>query len=73
MQSLEENFKQFEAEGTVFGSINKNDFENLKIEIPPSSIVKKFEDICYPIDQMIENNEKNPARWRVCEIVCCRS
>jgi type I restriction enzyme, S subunit len=58
MQSLEENFKQFEAEGTVFGSINKTDFQNLKVVIPPSAIVEKFEEVSYPIDQMLENNEK---------------
>jgi type I restriction enzyme S subunit len=58
MQSLEENFKKFEAEGTVFGSINKTDFQNLKVVIPPSEVVKKFEETCYPIDQKIENNEK---------------
>lgn len=59
MQSLEENFKQFEAEGTVFGSINKADFEKLKVLIPPSAVVQKFEKICYPIDQMIESNEED--------------
>ena len=37
---------------------NKTDFQNLKAVIPPSAIVEKFEEICYPIDQMIENNEK---------------
>jgi type I restriction enzyme S subunit len=58
MQFLEEDFKQFEAGGTVFGSINKTDFQNLKVVIPPSAIVEKFEEICFPIDQMIENNEK---------------
>ena len=58
MHSLEEDFKQFEAGGTVFGSINKTDFQNLKVVIPPSTIVEQFEEICYPIDQMIENNEK---------------
>ncbi len=58
MQFLEEDFKQFEAGGTVFGSINKTDFQNLKVVIPPSASVEKFEEICYPIDRMIENNEK---------------
>ena len=61
MQSLEENFKQFEAGGTVFGSINKIDFQNLKVIIPSSAIVEKFEEVCCPIDQMIENNEKEFA------------
>lgn len=58
MKSLEEDFKRFEAEGTVFGSINKTDFQNLEILIPTSEQVEKFEEFCYPIDQMIENNEK---------------
>ncbi len=58
MQSLQEDFFRFEGEGTVFGSINRSDFENLKIAIPPVDKVKEFETVCFPIDQMIENNEK---------------
>lgn len=58
MKSLEENFGVFEAEGTVFGSINKADFQNLEIGIPTTEQVEDFEKTCYPIDQMIENNEK---------------
>jgi type I restriction enzyme S subunit len=58
MKSLEEDFRRFEAEGTVFGSINKADFQNLEIGIPTTEQVEQFEKICYPIDQMIENNEK---------------
>lgn len=54
---LEEDFGRFEAEGTVFGSINKEDFENLEILIPTTEQVEKLEKFCYPIDQMIENNE----------------
>lgn len=58
MKSLESDFAKFEAEGTVFGSINKTDFQNLEIKIPTSEQVNEFEKTCYPIDQMIENNEK---------------
>lgn len=58
MKSLEENFGVFEGEGTVFGSINKADFQNLEIGIPTTEQVEQFEKTCYPIDQMIENNEK---------------
>ncbi len=58
MKYLENDFKSFEAEGTVFGSINKADFQNLEISIPTIEQVQKFEEICFPIDQMIENNEK---------------
>jgi len=58
MKSLEEDFGKFEAEGTVFGSINKADFLSLEIGIPTTEQIVQFEKICYPIDQMIENNEK---------------
>ncbi len=58
MHMLKEDFDRFEAEGTVFGSINKADFQTLKVKIPPPERVVEFEEICYPIDQQIENNEK---------------
>ena len=49
---------QFEAEGTVFGSINKDDFKALEVFIPDKDILNLFEQLAHPIDQMIENNEK---------------
>ncbi len=49
--------RQFEAEGTVFGSINKKDFLNLKILIPPITLIKEFEGVSGPLDKKIENNE----------------
>ncbi|MDD2755347.1 MAG: restriction endonuclease subunit S [Methanothrix sp.] len=57
MCSLKEIFAQFEAEGTVFGSINKNDFKEIRCISPQEVIIKKFEDKMSPLDQMIENNE----------------
>jgi len=58
MHMLKEEFNRFEAEGTVFGSINKADFQALKVKIPPPDKVLGFEEICYPIDQQVENNKK---------------
>ena len=58
MHMLKEEFNRFEAEGTVFGSINKADFQALKVKIPPPDKVLEFEEICYPIDQQVENNKK---------------
>jgi type I restriction enzyme S subunit len=58
MRNIRESFTQFEAEGTVFGSINKNDFLSIKLIIPPENNVMEFEKICHPLDQLIENNEK---------------
>jgi type I restriction enzyme S subunit len=57
MRSLELDFARFEAEGTVFGSINKADFHAIKRATPPSALVEAFEKLVFPIDQRIENNE----------------
>ena len=56
IKSLKEAFDKFEAEGTVFGSINKDGFLNIKVIIPPMVIVKNFEEVASPIDQKIFNN-----------------
>ena len=61
MLSFKEVFEQFEAEGTVFGSIAKSDFNSIECITPPDEIVKKFEEMVFPIDQMIENNEQQSS------------
>jgi type I restriction enzyme S subunit len=58
MRFIQESLSRFEGEGTVFGSITKADFENLQVIIPPFEKVKEFEKFCFPIDEMIENNEQ---------------
>jgi len=57
MRSLEPEFARFEAEGTVFGSINKDDFHAIERAAPPRSVVQAFEAALFPIDQRIEVNE----------------
>lgn len=57
MRSLRTIFDRFEAEGTVFGSLNKKDFHGLDFVIPSRLLVQGFEHFCCPIDQKIENNE----------------
>ncbi|MBN1322412.1 MAG: restriction endonuclease subunit S [Methanotrichaceae archaeon] len=57
MLSLNEIFAQFEAEGTVFGSISKKNFRDIACIIPQPEVVEMYEKIAYPLDQMIENNE----------------
>ena len=57
MQSLQETFSRYEAEGTVFGSINKTDFQTLSQLSPPNEIIEAFERLVYPLDQSIENNK----------------
>jgi len=58
MLNIQDDFKNFEMEGTVFGSINKDSFRNLKFSRPPHNLIQEFEDTCYPIDQQIEINVK---------------
>ena len=57
MQFLQEVFSRYEAEGTVFGSINKTDFQTLSLLRPSNEVIETFERLAYPLDQSIENNE----------------
>ena len=57
MHALREDFDRFEAEGTVFGSMNKKDFHAINHVVPPEEKVKDFEALVSPLDQLIENNE----------------
>lgn len=56
MKNIESIFKGFESEGTVFGSLNKNNFENIEVLIPGKTIISEFEKIINPIDNKILNN-----------------
>ncbi len=57
MHNLGEHFGKFEGEGTVFGSINKADFERLPFVAPPQAVLDYFERITSPIDDRVESNE----------------
>ncbi|MFH1733333.1 MAG: hypothetical protein ABIE92_01380, partial [bacterium] len=54
MKNLSGKLAEFEADGTVFGAINKKQFENLAQIVPPSAIVEKFESIAFPLDEQLE-------------------
>jgi len=56
LRSLMEEIKQFNDEGTVFGSISKTDFENLVTSIPSDKDVLRFENEAKPINDKIINN-----------------
>ncbi len=51
--NIQSSFNSFEAEGTVFGSINKKDFECLSLITPTKSLIDEFENIIMPIDLKI--------------------
>ncbi len=54
LKSLRPVFERFNGEGTVFGSINKKDFEELQIIVPPESTISKYELIAEIIDSQIK-------------------
>lgn len=58
MNHLGAHFGQFEAEGTVFGCINKADFERLPFVVPVPDILAVFDRIVSPLDDRLETNER---------------
>jgi len=58
MLFLQNIFRSFESDGTVFGSISKGKFENISVIIPQTDTVKEFEKRVYALDERIERNEQ---------------
>ncbi|MGL4362454.1 MAG: restriction endonuclease subunit S [Cellulosilyticaceae bacterium] len=56
MFNLEKQLNVFNGEGTVFGSINKDALNNLKVIIPSSDVIESFEAIVSKMDGIIEKN-----------------
>lgn len=56
LKSLLEEIKQFNDNGTVFGSISKSDFENLDVIIPDKETILGFQQQVKVIDDKIMNN-----------------
>jgi type I restriction enzyme S subunit len=57
MANLYPDFAAYEAEGTVFGSINKQNFENLRFVIAPPEVVAEYERQAGPLDEQIRTLE----------------
>jgi type I restriction enzyme S subunit len=57
MANLYPDFAAYEADGTVFGSINKENFERLRCIIPPPAIVTAYEILAEPLDDQIRTLE----------------
>ena len=57
MRSLRRVFDQFEAEGTVFGSIGKKDFQAIPSLRPPAIVVETFERLVAPLGDRLVANE----------------
>ena len=56
MKSLMDEIKQFNDSGTVFGSINKTDFEAMEVIVPPYSEVEKFQNEVKSLDDKVIQN-----------------
>lgn len=56
MKSLMDEIKEYNNEGTVFGSISKSDFEKLEVVVPNYKDVLKFQEEIKPIDDKIIEN-----------------
>lgn len=60
LQSMKRRFDVYNGEGTVFGSINKDTLNGLKIIIPSNSIILEFEEIVGEMDKKIfESHQEN--------------
>lgn len=58
IRSLRSVFERFEAEGTVFGAINKKGFNSVMRVLPPRGVVRHFDALCAPLDDQIKLNER---------------
>ena len=53
VRSLKDDFDSFEQQGTVFGSIGKDDFNNIDTFLPSEEDIQSFEHTSKPIDDKI--------------------
>lgn len=53
ISSLKSQLAYFNGEGSVFGAINKTDFENLRILEPSNALIKKFDQLLDPTNLLI--------------------
>jgi len=57
LRSLIDPIKQFEDNGSIFGSIGKDDFKKIENIIPPKILIEQFQKEAKPIDDKILLNE----------------
>lgn len=54
LHELQPDLQTFEAHGTVFGAINKDQFQALSIVTPPAALVHAFERVSSAVDDQVE-------------------
>lgn len=58
IKNLESRLDVFNSEGTVFGSINKDDFSKLPLVVCPADLLCRFGECAAPLDERIAVNER---------------
>ena len=53
---IQQELRQYEHTGTVFGAINKSQFQEIRVVEPPSEIVSALENFVGPFDERIRRN-----------------
>ena len=56
LQAIQQKLKHYEHTGTVFGAINKRQFEPLGVVEPTPEIISLFEKVVDPLDERIRKN-----------------
>lgn len=62
MYNLKEELDIYNGEGTIFGSVNKDSMNGLKIKIPNMETMDRFEELVSPLDSMIKSNYDENCR-----------
>ena len=58
LQTRDDLWANFNSEGTVFGCLNKTEFEKIELVIPESNVIDQFDRACSIMDDCIANNEQ---------------
>jgi type I restriction enzyme S subunit len=65
MDMLRPQFELFNAQGTVFGCINKDALHSMKIILPPQHLQYKFEELVSPMEKHIRDNYTETCNLQV--------
>jgi type I restriction enzyme S subunit len=58
LKETKRGWEKFEAEGTVFGSVSKDDVHNFQVTIPAAVCINQYNKLVEPLDRQIELNEE---------------
>ena len=65
MDMLRPQFELFNAQGTIFGCINKDALHSMKIILPPQHLQYRFEELVSPMEKHIRDNYTETCNLQV--------